>query len=340
MVRRQGRWLGSAAVCLVALTAVAACGSNSTGAVSTSGGNSKTVRIGALYLDNQGFYGGIRKGIQDGAGDQSIELLGQNSSGDAGKESQFMSTLVGSKVGAIIMSPVSDTASVPVVKQAHNAKIPVVCYNTCLAEKDSKELVGALVTTNQVDFGRAVGDFAGDYFVKKGINAPRIAILNCDVYQACRERKQGFKEGLTAKVPGANFVADQAGFEPDKAGRTATTMITGDKNIDAFYATTDNGTIGALQGIEATKTLGKIVVLGSDMSVTVAKALIEKPDTLLVTNAQDPQQMGRVAVQQALKLVHGEKIAEFTTFIPAKVYASSDSASVQGWLDAHADGIP
>jgi simple sugar transport system substrate-binding protein len=340
MNRRQRRWLGAVA-CLVALTTVAACGGASTSSTgSSSGGSSKTVRLGALYLDNQGFYGGIRKGIEQGAGDQSIKLLGQNSSGDAGKESQFMSTLVGSKVDAIIMSPVSDTASVPVVRTAHNASIPVVCYNTCLADKDSKQFVGALVTTDQVKFGRAVGDFAGDYFVKKGVHAPRIAILNCDVYQACRERKQGFKEGLTAKVPGAQFVADQAGFEPDKAGRTATTMITGDKTIDAFYATTDNGTIGALQGIEATKTEGHMVVFGSDMSVTVAKALLEKPQTLLVTNAQDPQEMGRVAVQQALKLVNGEKVAAFTTFIPAKIYPSADSGAVQGWLDAHKDGIP
>jgi len=322
----------SAAV-IAATVVVSACGGSG-------GGSGKELRIGAVYLDNQGFYGGIRKGIVAGAGDQKIKLLGQNSGGDAAKESQFMSTLTGSKVSAIIMSPVSDTASLPVVKTAHNAGIPVVCYNTCLTDAASKKYVGALVTTQQKDFGTTVGDFAGDYFITKKMSAPRIAILNCDIYQACRDRKAGFKEALLAKVPGAKFVADQAGFEPDKAGQTATNILTGDSKVDAFYATTDNGTIGALQGITATKRLDRTVVFGSDMSVTVAQALLKSPKTLLVTNAQDPQEMGKVAVQQAIKLIEKKKLDNFTTYIPATLFPSDKPQAVQEWLDAHKDGIP
>jgi simple sugar transport system substrate-binding protein len=349
-VRHTG---GRLAALLVAAAALAACSSNSgtagsTGAASgsASGGGASasggggTVRLGALYLDNQGFYGGIRKGIEDGAGTQKIQLLAQNSGGDASKESQFMTTLIGAKVAAIIMSPVSDTASVPVVKSAHAANIPVVCYNTCLSDADSKAYVGALVTTDQTAFGRAVGDYAGDYFTKAGNKTPRIAILNCDAYQACRDRKAGFKAGLLAKVPGAQFVADQAGFQPDTAPKTATDMLTGDPNIDAFYSTNDNGTIGALKGVQATNHIGKTVIFGSDISVPIATAMKQFPKTLVATNAQDPQQMGRVAVQQALTLVNGGKVAQFTTFIPAKVYSSDKPDEVQAWLDAHKDGIP
>ena len=76
------------------------------------------VTIGALYLDAQGFYGGIKKGIEAGAASDKLRLLGQNSQGDASREASFASTLISSKVDAIIMSPVSATASVPVVRQA------------------------------------------------------------------------------------------------------------------------------------------------------------------------------------------------------------------------------
>ena len=72
--------------------------------------SAQELTIGALYLDAQGFYGGIKKGIEAGAGDSSVRLLGQNSQGDAAKEAQFASTLIASKVSAIIMSPVSATA--------------------------------------------------------------------------------------------------------------------------------------------------------------------------------------------------------------------------------------
>jgi simple sugar transport system substrate-binding protein len=117
-------------------------------------------------------------------------------------------------------------------------------------------------------------------------------------------------------------------------------MLTGDPNIDAFYSTNDNGTIGALKGVQATNHIGKTVIFGSDISVPIATAMKQFPKTLVATNAQDPQQMGRVAVQQALTLVNGGKVAQFTTFIPAKVYSSDKPDEVQAWLDAHKDGIP
>src|SRR5207247_8341294 len=125
---------------VLALGAVTGCGAQS----SHSGG--KRVRVGALYLDAQGFYGGIRKGIQDGAASQSLTLIGQNSQGDAARESSFMATLIGSKVDAIIMSPVSDTGSTPVVRQAADAGIPVICYNTCVSGDAARKFVKAIWT--------------------------------------------------------------------------------------------------------------------------------------------------------------------------------------------------
>lgn len=85
--------------------------------------------------------------------------------------------------------------------------------------------------------------------------------------KACIQRKDGFKKAVLEKVPGAEWIADQAGFEPGKSTETATTMLTGDTTITAMFATTDNGTIGAIQGVLATGRQGKIVVFGNDISV-------------------------------------------------------------------------
>ncbi len=219
MIRR--RVLGASLIAVLALGAVIGCG-----AQSSDGGGDKRVRLGALYLDAQGFYGGIRKGIQVGAASQSLELIGQNSQGDAARESSFMATLVGSKVDAIVMSPVSDTGSVPLVRQAADAGIPVVCYNTCVSGDAARKFVKALVTTDQVKMGEQVGNLSARYFLKKQINAPLVAILNCDVYEACRQRKAGFKKALSAKLPGVRYVADQPGFLPEEAPKTAADILT------------------------------------------------------------------------------------------------------------------
>src|SRR5690349_13409190 len=137
-----------------------------------------------------------------GAASQSLDLIGQNSQGDAARESSFMATLVGSSVDAIIISPVSDTGSIPLVRQAADAGIPVVCYNTCVSGDAARKYVKALVTTDQVKMGEQVGNLSARYFLKKQIKAPLVAILNCDAYEACRQREAGFKKALSAKVPG------------------------------------------------------------------------------------------------------------------------------------------
>lgn len=296
--------------------------------------------IGALYLDAQGFYGGIKKGIEAGASNESVRLLGQNSQGDAAKEAQFASTLISSKVGAIIMSPVSATASVPVVKQAAEAGIPVVCYNTCVNDEDAKKYVKALVTTDQYKLGYDVGVVAGDYFKDKGIDKPRFGVLNCDVYEACVQRKAGFKKAVEEKVPGVEWAADQAGFEPGKSTETATTMLTGDTAINAMFATTDNGTIGAIQGIMASGRQGQAVVFGNDISVQLAQYLINAPETLIATNGQQPQQMGKDSVLMALKAIKGEAIDNYLTIVPTEMFLSSDPDKVKAWLEARPDGIP
>jgi ABC-type sugar transport system substrate-binding protein len=332
MIRR--RILGASAIAVLAVGTLAGCGSQSSDRAGRKG-----VRIGALYLDAQGFYGGIRKGIQVGASSQSLTLIGQNSQGDAARESSFMTTLVGSKVDAIIMSPVSETGSVPLVRQAADAGIPIICYNTCVSGEATRQFVKALVTTDQVEMGEQVGNLSALYFVKKHLRAPSVAILNCNVYEACRQREAAFKKALSAKVPGVRYVADRVGFLPDEAATTAADILTTNRNVDAIYATNEGGTIGALRGIQATKH-ARTVVLGSDIGVEIAKTMLAQPKTLVLTVGQDPQRMGRVAVQQALRAVRGQRISPFETYIPTTEFTSDNRQRLLTWLAAHKDGLP
>ncbi len=163
------------------------------------------------------------------------------------------------------------------VKQAHDANIPVVCYNTCLNDDDAKALVYALVTTDQYKLGYDAGAAAADYFTKKGVAAPRFGILGCDVYEACRQRKAGFKDAVTKGVPGAVWAADQDGYEAGKATTTATNMLTGDTAIDGLFANNENGVIAAMQGVETTGRNGKVAVFGNDIDPQIAQYLLQQP---------------------------------------------------------------
>lgn len=339
-MRSLRRWgVVSATVATVAALALSGCSTTPTPG-SNSSDAAQGATIGALYLDAQGFFGGVKKGIEAGSADAGIRLLGQNSGGDATKEAQFMSTLIAGGAQAILISPVSGTASVPVIKQAYDAGIPVICYNGCIADADAEKYVYALVTTSQEELGGEAGKAAGEWLVEQGLTEPKFGIINCDMYEACIPRKEGFKAAVEKLVPGVQWVADQSAVDPDKTTSVATNELTANPDLDAIYATTENGTVGAIQAVINTDHRGKTVVFGIDMSQQIANYLVSDPDVLILTNGQDPQAMGKLAVEQALAAIRGEKPAQFKITTPTTIFKSSDQGGVKEWLTTHADGIP
>ena len=105
----------------------------------------KEMTIGAIYLDTQGYYAGVRQGVQDAAKDSSVQvqLIETNAQGDISKESTFVDTLVARNVDAIILSAVSENGSSRTVRRASEAGIPVICYNTCINQKGVDKYVSA-----------------------------------------------------------------------------------------------------------------------------------------------------------------------------------------------------
>ncbi len=295
-------------------------------------------RIAVLFLDSQGFFGGIQKGIVEGAADSNVELISSNSEGDPAIESEFLDTVVGAGVQAVIMSPVSVEASVPAIERVAEAGIPLVCYNTCLSEADTARLAGGLVTTNQFDFGKGVGEVAARYVADSGETA-RVGILNCDRYEACQQRKSGFLSALDEAGVAYEIVSDQEGFIADEATQTATEMLTAHPDINLMWTANEGGTIGAVLGVQAAGLGGETAVFGSDISQQIAE-MLQDGEVLKAVIAQQPQEMGREAVQIALKLMGGETVVDKLIYIPTLIVQASEPDGIAAWLEAHKDGIP
>lgn len=326
-------------IALLAVGAVlAACG-QSAGSGGASGGKQQ-LRVGVIYLDSQGFYAYVKKGIETAAAqDSELKLLGNNAQGDAAKESSFMSTLVASNVDAIITSAVSATASTPAIAAASKAGIPVVCYNTCINDADAKKYVWGYVLSDPYVFGKKLGEQAGKYFTSQKIDKPKIAILNCDFVEVCKERKRGFKDGLAESVPGAQYVADQEGAVVDKATPVAENIITANPELDAFYAVAGGGTLAGIKAVTTRSRVGKTVVFGSDMTVDIAKALVD--GSILKAEIDVPAQtVGKLAYEAARKASSGAKNDSFVIPVDPILYTADDKATNEKWLTEHADGIP
>ncbi len=299
----------------------------------------KDLKVGAIYMDAQGFYAGVRKGIQTGANEagRKLDVIETNAQGDASKESSFIDSLISSGVQAIIVSPVSADGSSRAIRRAHDAGIPVVCYNTCLNDADMKEYISAYAVGDPYDFGHKLGDAAADYFIAEKKDAPKIAVLNCEFVEVCVTRRKGFEEALKAKVPGAQIVANQEGAILDKAVSVASTMLSSNPDIDAFFGEAGGATLGAARAVKSQGKAGQVVVFGGDMTTEIAQELSDFTVIKAVVDISG-QGLGKLALAQAIKSVDGQAPADIKVPYDIDVYKSSEDG--KAWLKAHADGIP
>ncbi|MDO3445407.1 substrate-binding domain-containing protein [Agrobacterium sp. V1] len=317
----------------VALLAAAACAGATTVAAQ------EDLKVGAIYMDAQGFYAGVRKGIQSGAAEagRKLDVVETNAQGDVSKESSFIDSLISAGVQAIIVSPVSADGSYRAIRRAHDAGIPVVCYNTCLNDAEMKEYISAYAVGDPFDFGRKLGDAAADYFIAQKNEAPKIAVLNCEFVEVCVTRRKGFEEALQAKVPGAKIVANQEGAILDKAVSVPSTMLSSNPDIDAFFGEAGGATLGAARAVKSQGKTGKVVVFGGDMTTEIAQELADFSVIKAVVDISG-QGLGRLALAQAIKSIDGQPPEGIKVAYDIDLYKSSEDG--KGWLKAHADGIP
>jgi sugar transport system substrate-binding protein len=322
-------------------TSLKACAALATALLLATGARAedKPMSIGAIYLDAQGFYAGVRKGVTDEitASGKPIKIIETNARGDIAKESAFINTLVSAPVGAIILSAVSTEGSLKAVKQAKAANIPVICYNTCLNDAETAKNVYAYVVGDPFTYGAKLGDAAADYFIKAGIKEPKIAVLNCEFVEVCVQRRKGFESGLMKKIPAAKIVANQEGTILDKAISTAEKMLISNPVVDAFMGESGGATLGAAKAVRNQKRLGKTVVFGCDMTTEIAQELID--NTVIKAEADvSGRVLGKLAAQQAMAAIGGAKRDKVLMPVNIDLYTSAEQA--QAWLKGHSDGLP
>jgi len=304
----------------------------------TPGHAATPIGIGAIYLDSQGYYAGVRKGVQDGAAalGQPIRLVETTAQDDPSRESGFIDTLISANVKAILLSAISADGSVHAIRRASQAGIPIVCYNTCVNDTAMKKYVYAYVLGDPVAFGAKLGNAAADYFIKAALLAPKIGVVNCEFVEVCINRRKGFETALLSRVPGAKIVDNQRGTTVDASVAVAEKMLTAHPDLDAFFGESGGATLGATKAVQhADKS--KVVVFGSDMTSDIGQALASHGILKGVVDISG-KAVGHLAIRQAMDAIDRKPRAD--RIVPAAIdlYTTPDDANA--WLAAHRDGVP
>jgi simple sugar transport system substrate-binding protein len=286
--------------------------------------------IAALLFQGDTFFQNIQKGMQQAARKNGVNLIVNNTNNDPSREVKLMNDLISRQVDAILISPLSVTGSVATIRQAVQADIPVICYNTCLNAADTKRYVKAFLQTNQTTLGRETGEYARGYIQRRLGGRATIGILNCDRFEACKQRKAGFKRALRGLR--VTFAADQEGFLADKATGVAENVLTGNPNINVLWSANEGGTVGEVTAVKSQGRAGEVVVFGTDISPQLARFLLAKDNILQATTGQSPLLMGSQAVTNALKAIKGQRIAKLVQITPNDFFSRAAPAKTRQYL--------
>ena len=260
--------------------------------------------IAGIVFQQDQYFRGIQIGMEKAAAATGDELLAGNSDSKLEKEAQLIDTYIARGVNSIVVAPLSADASVPALKKARDAGITVVTYGTSA----NGDVAQATVTSSDRDIGIGTGQAATEFLKTLG-NGEKVKIGTLAFKALLPEQSNARVEGFLSIVADqVDIVAQQDAWLAEKALAVASDMLTANPDIRVIYAANEGGTIGAVQAVKKAGLEGKVFVFGTDGSEQLANMLLNGDNVLQATTAQQPLEVGRLAIEAAQSLLDGKQI--------------------------------
>lgn len=257
----------------------------------------ETIKIGVSVADQSNpFYIDIVDGMESAAKDGD-ELVIVDAGFDAAKQLNDIDDMIQQGVKVMLIDPVDSNAIKSAVEACDAAEIPVIAYNSPL----NFEIASTVATDNYLA-GQLVGEAMGKALDGKG----EVAMLTYNVAEVCLDRANGFKDAI-AEYPDIKIVEEQE-IQPgtDTALPVAENILQAYPDLAGMFALNDPSALGCVAAVESANLLDQVQIVGVDGSDDAKAAIAE--GKMLASAAQDPVQIGSVAIETAYKVIAGEEV--------------------------------
>jgi len=246
--------------------------------------------------------------IKDAAKKAGVNLKFADAQQQQQNQVKAIRSFIAQRVDVIAFSPVVETGWETVLREAKNAKIPVILTDRAVKVTDPSLFV-SFIGSDFVEEGRRAGRWLLDYAKKNGDKPLNIVELQGTTGAApALDRKAGFAEVIGAN-PKLKIIRSQTGdFTRAKCKEVMEAFLKSEgKNINVLFAHNDDMAIGAIQAIEeAGLKPGKDIII---VSIDGVKGAFEamKAGKLNVTVECNPL-LGPTLIQTAQDVVAGKQV--------------------------------
>jgi ribose transport system substrate-binding protein len=265
---------------------------------------------------NNPFFIDMQRGAEDAAKKLGVTLLVQAAERevDVEKQMQIIENLIQRGVDVLCITPSGSKEIIPAIVKANKADIPVLIVDTRVDSISLIEAGGKITTfigSDNFDGGR----IAGEYIVNSLDGKGEVAILEgIPGHETGDARMNGFHKALEGKKSIKIVTSQTANWERDQGFNVFQNIMQSYPSVQALFACNDMMALGAVEAIAAAGKTGQIIVVGFDAIKDGRDAI--KKGTITGSVAQHPYEMGKIAVEEAVKVINGEKLPGY---IPVKI---------------------
>lgn len=295
--RRTGMAAIAAAPLMLALPA---CNRGGTG----SGGGLDIALISKGFQHQ--FWQAVNKGADQAAEEHGVSITfeGPASETEVDAQLQMFNAALDRGPDAICYAALDPEACVPLYESAEEKGIPIVEFDAGC----NSDYAQNLAATDQL----AAGALAAEHMAEGIGGAGQVGIVaHSQINSTGVQRRDGFVNYMEENHPDIEIVDIQYGDGDHLESANIAKAMINANDLAGMYGTNEGSAIGVVNGAQELGLTGEdIVIVGFDSGAAQQEAI--RSGLMYGAVTQDPVAIGRITVENAIKVVNGEDVPEFT----------------------------
>jgi len=247
------------------------------------------------------FWQAVKAGADKAATEFGVEVTfeGPDNETMVDKQIDMLTAALAKKPAAIGFAALDSQAAIPLLKQAQDAKIPVVAFDSGV----DSDIPVATASTDNVAAAALAADKMAELIGGEG----KVALVVHD--QTSRtgiDRRDGFVNQVKAKYPKIEIVSIQYGAGDQLQSTEITkSILQANSDLKGIFGANEGSAIGVVNGVKESGRTG-IIIIGYDSGAAQKKAIMDGSMAGAIT--QNPVGIGYETVKAAVAAAKGEKV--------------------------------
>ncbi len=262
---------------------------------------SATPTIAMVQINQQAlFFNQMLQGAQGAAKKAGVTLDVFNANDRPTDQNNAIETYIQQKVAGILVDAIDVNGLLPAIQQAAAAGIPVVAVDAVLPAGGPQQ---AQIGVDNNKAGQLLADVFLPYVQSSMGGKVKIGVVGALNSFIQNQRQKAFLDAITGK-PGVTLagVVDGRNIQ-DNALAVAETLLTGNPDMTAIYATGEPALLGAIAAVESQGKQDTVKIFGWDLTAQAIKGM--DAGYVVAVVQQDPAGMAAAGIDALVTLSKG-----------------------------------